>query len=108
MKPSSIAPSIYERSQKLSNALQCPYCNRKFSEKAGSRHIAYCKEKAELLRYKESTPKTKIQKPTPTASASANATPVNYDTISQRSQQKDLLVKRVSSSQVKTLKFNKT
>ena len=46
-RPGTATVSIYERSQKFSH-IQCPYCNRKFSEKAGSRHIAYCKEKAEL------------------------------------------------------------
>ena len=56
------------------------------------------KEKAELLKFKESTPKTKIPKPTPT---------VNQDVVSQRSQQKEIVQRRVGSSQ-KTLKFNKT
>jgi len=39
--------SIVERSSKFSNIL-CPHCYRKFGEKAGARHIAYCKEKAKL------------------------------------------------------------
>ena len=75
-KPSTNATSIYERAQQNLNSVQCPYCNRKFSEKAGTRHIAYCKEKAELLKFKESTPKTKIQKPTPA---------INQDVVSQKS-----------------------
>lgn len=72
--PTPAIPTIYERSQKFSSIL-CPYCNRKFSEKAGSRHIAYCKEKAELQKFKEGTPKTKIPKPTTVA-------PCNADVVS--------------------------
>jgi hypothetical protein len=77
----------------LSNAILCPYCNRKFSEKAGSRHIAYCKEKAELQKFKEGTPKTKIPKPTATPGSEL-----------PQSQAKEM--KRVNShSQQKVLKF---
>jgi hypothetical protein len=60
--PVQPAPTIYERSLNFSTLL-CPYCSRKFSEKAGSRHIVHCKEKAELKKYKEGTPKTKTSKP---------------------------------------------
>jgi len=39
--------NVLERSQKFSNIL-CPYCYRNFCEKAGSRHIEHCREKAKL------------------------------------------------------------
>ena len=43
--------SIMESSTKNAN-IECPHCGRKFNEKAASRHIAYCREKAILNAYK--------------------------------------------------------
>ena len=36
--------SIVEKSKQFSS-LECPYCLRKFSQKAAQRHIDYCKQK---------------------------------------------------------------
>ena len=49
-KPSTLQPlqnqSAMERYQTLA-ALVCPFCTRKFNEKAYQRHVDYCKSKAE-------------------------------------------------------------
>jgi len=44
--------SALQRAQTFSHVL-CQYCNRKFSDKASQRHIAYCKEKYLLQQFKE-------------------------------------------------------
>lgn len=49
-----------ESSTKNAN-IECPHCGRKFNEKAASRHIAYCREKAILNAYKAGKG-TQIQK----------------------------------------------
>jgi len=40
---------VKTRSQMFSN-VQCPHCDRKFSERAADGHIEHCKEKAQEMR----------------------------------------------------------
>ena len=44
--------SVYERASGFAK-VQCPYCGRKFAEKASQRHIEHCKEKFLLKQRQE-------------------------------------------------------
>mmetsp|Transcript_2602 Transcript_2602/g.4360 ORF Transcript_2602/g.4360 Transcript_2602/m.4360 type:complete len:172 (-) Transcript_2602:634-1149(-) len=49
---SGLRSTVLDRALNFSN-VQCPYCSRTFSVKAGQRHIDYCREKYKLESFKQ-------------------------------------------------------
>lgn len=47
----------------FSDYIQCPYCQRRFSENAADRHIKFCKEQASRISNKSKVPGSEKAKP---------------------------------------------